>query len=88
MKRTEGEPHDRLTALCDRMLAQLDTEDGNQGIKAIVMLKDGDTFQLEGGIGMRGYDDEGEVVEDLLKHLKALFEVNGKQLFVTTIGEG
>lgn len=83
--RTEGEPHDRLTRLADTMSKALEADpEYRAGDKAIVFLDDG----KRGGIQLFGYDDDVEAMADLLIHLKALFEANGKTLMVTTIGDG
>jgi hypothetical protein len=82
-KRTEGEPHDRLTRLCDAMTKALEADaEYRDGDKAIVFLDDGD----RGGIQLFGYESDTDAMADLLIHLKAIFEANGKTLMITTIG--
>ena len=76
-RRTEGRPHDRLTRLAAAMTDALETDPEYQdGDKAIVMLDDG----TRGGIVLHGYDDDVQAMTDLLCHLKAIFEANGKRL--------
>lgn len=66
------------------MTAALESEPAADGVKAIVMLDDG----ARGGICLHGYDDDVDAMADLLAHIKALFEANGKTFMVTTVGEG
>jgi hypothetical protein len=76
-RRSEGEPHDRLTRLAAAMTAALEADPGyRDGDKAIVMLDDG----TRGGICLHGYDDDVQAMTDLICHLKAIFEANGKRL--------
>lgn len=79
-RRTEGQPHDRLTRICDAMTGALEAQaEYRDGDKAVIMLTN--DAAGEGGIGMHGYDDDdtGAMV-DLFLHLKAIFEANGKTL--------
>lgn len=80
------EPTDRLTRMCDAMTDALEAHPEFRGDeRCIVFLLDGE----EGGIEWFGYEDHGEVVADLLAHLKALLEVNGQTLqFVPMPGRG
>lgn len=82
-KRTEGEPHDRLTRLCDVMTRALEADpEYRDGDKVIVFLDDGD----RGGIQLFGYESDVDAMADLLTHLKAIFEANGKTLMIMPIG--
>jgi hypothetical protein len=45
-RRSEGEPHDRLTRLCALMTDALDAHPGTEDVKAVVMLQDAE----KGGI--------------------------------------
>lgn len=75
VKRSEGEPHDRLTKICDEMAVVLgDKGDGSE--KCVIFLQDGE----RGGLVMYGYEDDTEAMADLLMHLTKIFEANGKQL--------
>jgi hypothetical protein len=82
--RSEGEPHERLTRLCAAMTDALDAHPERGDEKCIVFLQDGE----RGGLQLYGYDDDREAMADLLMHLKAIFEANGKTLLVTSLGEG
>lgn len=82
-KRTEGNPHDRMTRMSDRMLKTLETDpEYADSVKAIVMLHD----EERGGIGLHGYERDTEAMADLLVHLRAVMEANGKTLIVAPIG--
>lgn len=77
VRRTEGEPHDRLTRLAAAMTDALDHHPEAAGDeKAIVMLDDG----RRGGIHMHGYDDDLDAVAALFTHLQAILEANGKTM--------
>lgn len=83
--RTEGEPHDRLTRLCAAMTEALDAHPEHGDEKAIVFLQASDG---RGGIVLHGYDDDVDAMADLLVHLTAIFEANGKQLLIAPLREG
>jgi hypothetical protein len=84
VKRTEGEPHDRLTRLCDAMLDTLAAHPEVGDEKVIIFLQDGG----RGGLVLHGYDEDTDAMVDLLIHLKAIFEANGKTLLVAPLGQG
>lgn len=80
-RRTEGQPQDRLTRICDAMTDTLEAHpEYRDGDKAIVMLMNGDAG--DGGLITYGYDADSEATADLFLHLKAMFEANGKTLIV------
>ena len=84
-RRSEGEPHDRLTRIADRMITAAERQPEHRaGDKTIIFLDDGD----RGGIVLAGYDDDMDAMADLFVHLKAVFEANGKTLMLAPIGEG
>jgi hypothetical protein len=84
-RRTEGQPHDRLTRLCDAMTAALEADpEYREGDKAVIMLDDGS----RGGIVLHGYDSDTDAMADLIMHLKAIFEANGKTLMIVPLGRG
>jgi hypothetical protein len=84
-RRSEGAPHDRLTRLCDAMTQTLEAHpEYRDGDKAMLFLDDG----KRGGIVLHGYDADVDAMTDLLMHLKALFEANGKTLMIVPVGEG
>lgn len=76
-RRTEGEPHDRLTRICDQMTKTFEMHPEHRpDDKCIVFLDDGEM----GGLVIYGYDDDAEAMTNLLLHLKAMFAANGKRL--------
>lgn len=79
-------PMDRLTRLCDAMTDGLvEHSEYDEDVKAVVMLLDAE----RGGIQLHGYDDDTEAMADILTHLRALFQANGKDLSVVTLpGKG
>jgi hypothetical protein len=80
--RTEGEPHDRLTRICDRMTTTFEMHPEHQPRdKCIVFLDDGE----RGGLVLHGYDDDTEAMVNLLMHLRALFRANGKDLEIIAV---
>ena len=80
--RTEGEPHDRLTRICDRMTATFDMHpELHPSDKCMVFLDDGE----RGGLVLHGYDDDTEAMVNLLMHLRAMFRANGKDLEIITL---
>jgi hypothetical protein len=85
VKRTVGEPHDRLTRLCDAMLKALESNPENdENVKCIVFLDDG----KRGGFSLHGYEKDTDAMVDLFMHLKALFNANGKELIFAPIHRG
>ena len=77
-KRTENEPHDRLTRLADRIARMGKDDPDYDDEKMIVFLHDGD----RGGIGLFGYDSDSEAVADMLIYLRSILRANGKDLQV------
>lgn len=83
--RRTRQPHDRLTRLADVMTRALEADgEYHDGDKAIVFLDDGS----RGGIVLHGYDRDTDAVADLLVHLQAIMRAKGKDLMVTTLGQG
>jgi hypothetical protein len=83
-RRTEGEPHDRLTRIGDGMIAAFDSHPEQlHGDRAMIFLDDGDE---RGGIALAGWENDAEAVAALLLHLKALFEANGRTLLIAPLG--
>jgi hypothetical protein len=81
-RRTEGEPHDRLTRLCDAMTRTLEAHpEYDANVKAVLFLDDGE----RGGIVLHGYDDDTDALVDIFGHLKAIFAANGKTLIVAPL---
>ncbi len=79
--RRESTPHTRLTRIGNRLidLWEQDTEHRRHDRVIIMMLNGPD-----GGIAMGGYaenaDVDGTAMADLLTHVKAVFEANGKHV--------
>lgn len=84
MKRTVGEPHDRLTRLCDAMTDALDAHPERGKEKCIVFLQD----EKRGGLQLHGYDDDTEAMADLLVHLQVIFRAAGKKLIFAPLRGG
>ena len=81
--RRSKRPIDRLTRLCDAMTDALEAHpECDDTVKAVIMLDDGE----RGGIVLHGYDDDTAAMVDLIMHLKAIFEANGKTLMVMPLG--
>jgi hypothetical protein len=84
-KRTVGEPHDRLTRLCDAMTETLVAhEEYADDVKCIVFLDDDE----RGGLVLHGYDDDTEALANLFMHLKAIFNAQGKDLVFAPLLRG
>lgn len=86
VKVTFGEPHNRLTRMCDAMATTLDEhpENPEKNVKAIILVND----EENNGIVMHGYDEAGDAMVDLLLHMKAIFAANGKRVMFAPIHEG
>jgi hypothetical protein len=76
-RRTEGEPHDRLTRICDAMSATFAAHPEQHEDDKCVIFLDGDG---RGGMVTVNYDDDAEALANVFMHLRALFRVNGKDL--------
>jgi len=83
-KRTEDEPHDRLTGLTVPMLEALRERADAAEVKCMIFL-DGDG---RGGLVLDGYDSDAEAMTNLIMHLKAIFEANGKTLVIAPLRQG
>lgn len=85
VRRSEGEPHNRLTRIADRVgdLVAADPEfvDGD---RCIVFVDDDEN----GGLGLFGYENDVDAIAAMLTHLKALFEANGKTLAIVPFEGG
>lgn len=76
-------PQDRLTRICDTMLATFNTHDEKrEHDRAIVFLVD----EVKGGIGIAGYDDDRDALVDLVVHLRAIFRARGQELHFVPVG--
>jgi hypothetical protein len=84
-QRSVGQPHDRLTRITDRLLTAVAADpEYQEGDKCIVFMHD----DGRAGIGLHGYDEDNDIdaMADLLIHIKAIFEANGKTLMVMPVG--
>lgn len=82
--RSNEPPGDRLGKLAQDLLLMFETLNGEPETKLVVMLSD--HARHVGMIGLSGYDQDDEAVEDLFRHLAAFFEANGSKLMITRIG--
>ena len=85
-RRTENDPHDPLTALTVPMLRALREQLGGSEVKAMIFLDD--TEAGRGGLVLDGYDSDADAMVNLIMHLKAIFEANGKTLVIAPLRQG
>ena len=85
-KRTEDEPHDRLTALTVPMVEALRAQPETADVKCMIFLDD--TEAGRGGLVLDGYDSDADAMVNLIMHLKAIFEANGKTLVIAPLRQG
>ena len=84
-RRTVGEPHDRLTRIGDAMLDALSAHpEYLTGDKALVLLD----HDHEGAVAGHGYEDDNEVITNLIRHLQAMLELRGASMQIHTIPKG
>lgn len=80
--RSEGEPHDRLTRIGNRIGLQLEHDPEHvEGDRCVIFLSDGERAVF-------GYDSDNEAIVDMLMHLKAVFAANGKTLVIAPLRKG
>ena len=77
--KVEDEPFDRLTELAAQM-GEVMCHPEYADVKGIIFLHDAEN----GGIEMLGYEEVGDGMADLLIHMKAVFESQGKTFGVMT----
>lgn len=90
-ERTEGEPSDRLTRLCDAMVTALEDDPEYQDGDHVVIFISRDieeTSQMQGGLVLHGYDDDTDALTDVFAHLAAIFEANGMKLMLAPLAQG
>lgn len=81
------EAHDRLTRVCDAMLEGAKAHpDYLTGMHCIAFV----TYEERGGVGIDGYDDEGDdsdvvAIAELFMHLRAIMQANGKDMQIVTL---
>lgn len=83
VKRTEGNPHDRLTRIAATMIDTMLEHREHGDERCVVMLSD--PVRKESGLVLCGYEDDAEAMVDMLGHLQAIFAANGKTLEVVAI---
>lgn len=81
VRRTDGQPHDRLTELAGVMVAALESEEGAEDVKAFVLLSD----DRQAGTIIHGYTDQSEMAGHLLSHVKAILSAFGLEVAVHTV---
>ena len=84
--RTEGQPHDRMTRIADRIASYAEHDPEWKGGKCIVFLVDENDDRS--GIGIFGYDDDIDAIMDLFVHMRAMFAAHGKTLMIAPMGRG
>jgi hypothetical protein len=76
-RRTEGEPHDRLTRICNVMSTAFEKHpEHRESDRCVIFLNS----ESRGGLVMVGYDDDAEALANVFGHLRAVFRANGKDL--------
>jgi hypothetical protein len=83
-ERYEDEPPERLTRLCaTAMQAMEGSPEYREDDKMIIFLDD----EQSGGLVLHGYDNDTDAVAAIMGHLKAIFNANGFNLEIVTMGE-
>lgn len=82
--RTEGDPHDRLTRICDAMTRAMEAHPEYQGDKCCIFM-DSDV-EKRGGLVLFGYEEDADAITSLFIHLRAIFKANGKELMFAPLG--
>jgi hypothetical protein len=72
-RRTEDQPHDRLTELAGVMIAALESEPGTDDVQSIILLSEG----RAAGVVIHGYDDDAQMLAHLASHMEAVFSAHG-----------
>jgi hypothetical protein len=80
-RRTEGEPHDRLTGIGNDLITALEARPDAASVRAIIMLEDGDSVAT----CLAGFERDAEAIATLFAHLAAIMRANGKQLTLLPI---
>lgn len=76
-------PQDRLTRICDDMITTFNKNpEKRENDRAIVFLID----EIKGGIGIAGYDNDGDALIDLIIHLRAIFRARGQDIHFVPVG--
>jgi len=81
---TKGEPHDRLTRICDRLSTAFDADSEKcEGDKLIIFI-DSDADKRS-GIVVHDWEETGNAVAALLVHLQAMFKAMGKNIIIAPL---
>lgn len=84
-RRTEGEPHDRLTRIADRVSGYVEHDpEIRDGDRCIIFVND----RHRGGIGLFGYDSDMHAFADLFVHMRAIMRANGKEMVIAPLRQG
>lgn len=83
--RTTEAPDNRLGQLSAKLIELFESEQAD-GVRLIVMLTDDEAKQSMAALS--GYDSDGHAAADLLSHVAAVFEANGRKLMIMPIGKG
>jgi hypothetical protein len=73
IRKTEGQPHDRLTEFAGVMVAALENEPGTDDVQSIILLSEGSAA----GVVIHGYDDDAQMLAHLASHMEAVFSAHG-----------
>lgn len=83
--RSDGSPHDRLTAFTASMIEHLQGLTGNEAdtVQAIVMLEEaGEGTTAYAGVGVHGYDGLTEAAVAALIHIQQMLAHTGHSLAI------
>jgi hypothetical protein len=80
------QPHDRLTRLADAGIKAIAAHAEHGDAKVVIFL-DSDS-EDRGGMVLHGYDSDAEAVADVLLHVRAIMQANGKDLLIGALGRG
>ena len=84
-RRTEGEPHDRLTRIAGRVGDHVENDpEFQEGDRCIVLTNNA----KNSGIGLFGYDSDMEAFTELFLSLRAIMRVNGRELLIAPLRSG
>lgn len=83
--RRSDDPHDRLTRIGDRLADALRGDpEYVAGDRAVIMLTN--DAAGDGGTALFGYDRDADAMADMVRHLKAVGEANGKTFKILPLG--
>jgi hypothetical protein len=83
-RQTIGQPHDRLTRICDGMIKTFEAHpEHHQDDKCIIFLDS----ERRGGLVLSGYEDHAEAMVNLFMHMRAVFRANGQDLDIISLDD-